>query len=160
MAFPLCAMNVCYHRDVIPAAYNLLMGLDATGVDRFDDIWSGLMLKRVLDYVGWYATTGEPFVRHIKRSDCFSNLRKEALGIHIHEHLWDYVLDAPLEPGLSVGSAFVALANHLRAFPGQCPDVPCPDGYFARLADAMVTWTELFAADGPRLSARPVPALL
>jgi hypothetical protein len=145
MAFPLCAMNVCYHRSIMPAAYNLLMGLESTGLDRFDDIWSGLLLKRVLDYMGWYATTGEPFVRHVKRSDCFANLRKEALGIQIHEQLWDYILDAPLQPGLDVGGAFSALANHLRAFPSAYPDVPCPTGYFSRVADAMVTWTELFA---------------
>jgi hypothetical protein len=159
MAFPLCAMNVCYHRSVIPAAYNLLMGLEATGLDRFDDIWSGLLLKRVLDYMGWYATTGEPFVRHIKRSDYFTNLRKEALGIHIHEHLWDYILDAPLEPGLTVAGAFVALAEHVCRFPERFPDVPCQDGYFARLGNAMVTWTELFAEDGSTLNARLAQAL-
>jgi hypothetical protein len=152
-------MNVCYHRSVIPAAYNLLMGLEVTGLDRFDDIWSGLLLKRVLDYKGWYATTGEPFVRHIKRSDYFTNLRKEALGIHIHEHLWDYLLDAPLEPGLTVASAFVALAEHVHRFPERFPDVPCPDGYFARMADAMVTWTELFVEDGSTPAAPLAPAL-
>src|SRR2546427_6535186 len=145
MAFPLCAMNVCYHRSVVPAAYNLLMGLDSVGFDRFDDIWSGVLLKRILDYKGWYATTGEPFVRHVKRSNYFTNLRKEALGIQIHEHLWDYILDAPLEPGLTVSQAFNALALRLSEFPRSCPALPCVNGYFARLADAMIIWSELFA---------------
>lgn len=144
MAFPLCAMNVCYHRSVLPAAYNLLMGLDAYGLDRFDDIWSGLLLKRVLDYMGWYATSGEPFVRHMKKSNAFTNLRKEALGIHIHEHLWDYLLDAPLEPGLTITAAFRALAGRLRAFPVTTPDVPHARRYFESVADAMLIWTELF----------------
>ena len=144
MAFPLCAMNVCYHRSVLPAAYNLLMGLEAVGLDRFDDIWSGILLKRILDYMGWYATTGEPFVRHTKKSNAFANLRKEALGIQLHEHLWDYLLDAPIEPGLSVGEAYKALAVRVRAFPESRGEVPCPPGYFPRLGDAMVAWTELF----------------
>jgi len=148
MAFPLCAMNVCYHRDLIPAAYNLLMGLETVGLDRFDDIWSGVILKRILDYMGWYATTGEPFVRHTRRSNHFMNLRREALGIQIHEHLWDYILDAPLERGLSVSGAFKRLARRLGEFPAARSAVPTPDGYFSRLAEAMITWAELFESGG------------
>ncbi|PYR92506.1 MAG: hypothetical protein DMF84_13455 [Acidobacteria bacterium] len=149
MAFPLCAMNVCYHRSVIPAAYNLLMGLDTAGFDRFDDIWSGILLKRILDYKGWYVTTGEPFVRHVKRSNAFTNLRKEALGIQVHEYLWEYILDTPIEPGLSVTGAFTVLARRMREFPERVSAVPCPSGYFPRLADAMIAWTELFESSIP-----------
>jgi hypothetical protein len=144
MAFPLCAMNVCYHRSIVPATYNLLMGLDAVGFDRFDDIWSGVLLKRVLDYKGWYVTSGEPFVRHMKQSNAFSNLRKEAFGIQIHEHFWDYILDASLEPGLTVTGAFKALAETVHDFPRNCPAAPSTDGYFPRLANAMLSWTKLF----------------
>ena len=143
MAFPLCAMNVCYHRRIIPAAYNLLMGLESVGLDRFDDIWSGLLLKRVLDYKGWYATTGEPYVRHLKRSNRFTNLRREALGLEIHEQLWDYILDAPLPSNLSVTDAFKTLAEHVRAFPERRL-VPASNGYFGKLGDAMITWAQLF----------------
>lgn len=147
MAFPLCAMNVCYRRDVIPIAYNLLMGLEANGFDRFDDIWSGLILKRVIDYMGWYVTTGEPFVRHRRRSDPFMNLRREALGIQIHERLWDYILDAPLEPHLVATGAFLRIAERLRRFPDVTSDVPAPSGYFQRVADAMEIWSQLFERD-------------
>jgi hypothetical protein len=136
-------MNVCYHRRIIPAAYNLLMGLESVGLDRFDDIWSGLLLKRVLDYKGWYATTGEPYVRHLKRSNRFTNLRREALGLEIHEQLWDYILDAPLPSNLSVTDAFKTLAEHVRAFPERRL-VPASNGYFGKLGDAMITWAQLF----------------
>jgi hypothetical protein len=143
MAFSLCAMNVCYHRSILPAAYNLLMGMESAGFDRFDDIWSGLLLKRVLDYKGWYATSGDPIVRHAKRSNAFANLRKEAAGMEVHEHLWEYILDAPLPPGLDVAGAYLALAQHLRAFPSHAPAAPGPPGYFDRLADAMGIWARL-----------------
>ena len=148
MAFPLSAMNVCYRRDVIPIAYNLLMGPEWDGLDRFDDIWSGLILKRVIDHVGWYVTTGEPFVRHRRQSDPFMNLRREALGIQIHERLWDYVLDTPLEAGLGMTGAFRAIAERLRRFPDVASDVPSPPGYFPRVADAMEVWSELFERGG------------
>ena len=94
--------------------------------------------------MGWYATTGEPYVRHLKRSDYFSNLRKEALGIHIHEYLWDYILDAPLDAGLTVTGVFKALADRVREFPQRVPAAPCSSEYFARLAQAMKVWAGLF----------------
>jgi hypothetical protein len=144
MAFPLCGMNVCYHRALVPACYNLLMGMPAFGIDRFDDIWSGLLIKRVLDYQGWYATSGEPVVRHLKASNPFENLRREALGIALHERFWDFILDAPLEPGLNVPSIFRALAERVRDFPRYFPDLPCPAGYFERTGDAMSVWCSLF----------------
>ena len=143
MAFPLSAMNVCYRRDVIPAAYNLLVGPEADGLDRFHDIWSGLILKRVIDHMGWYVTSGEPFVRHQRQSDPFMNLRREAAGIQIHEQLWEYVLDTPLESGLDLTGAFLTIAERLRR-----SDIPCPPGYFARVADAMEVWSQLFERSG------------
>jgi hypothetical protein len=152
MAFPLCAMNVCYRRVVIPAAYNLLMGLESNGLDRFDDIWSGLILKRVIDYMGWYVTTGEPFVRHRRQSDPFLNLRREALGIQIHERLWDYILDTSLESGLGVTGAFRRIAERLRQFPDSSSGVLCPPGYFQRVAAAMQVWSELFECSGEQRS--------
>lgn len=146
MAFPLSAMNVCYHRSVVPVAYHLLMGLETVGFDRFDDIWSGLLVKRVLDYMGWYVTTGEPFVRHVKRSNRFTNLRQEALGLQIHEYFWEYVLETPLGPGLSPTDAYRALALRVSEFPSRYPDLPCPAGYFKRLSEAMIAWSGLFSA--------------
>ncbi len=146
MAFPLSGMNVCYHRSVVPAAYQLLMGLEMVGFDRFDDIWSGLLLKRVLDYMGWYVTTGEPFVRHAKLSNRFFNLRQEALALQIHEYFWEYVLETPLENGLSLTDAYQALARRVSEFPRCYPDLPCPTGYFGRLSEAMIIWSELFSS--------------
>jgi hypothetical protein len=84
----------------------------------------------------------------MKKSNCFTNLRKEALGIQIHEHLWEYILDTPLEPGLTVSGAFKALARRLHDFPDNFSALPCPSGYFAGVADAMVAWSELFEGPG------------
>lgn len=152
MAFPLCAMNVCYRREVIPAAYNLLMGVGTYGFDRFDDIWSGLLLKRILDHAGWYVTSGDPVVRHSKASNPFANLRKEAGAMEMHEHLWDFLLDAPLPAGADVRQSYLAMAGHVRMFPDHVPAAAEQRGYFDRLADAMTVWAGLFA-DAPSVTA-------
>jgi hypothetical protein len=71
------------------------------------------------------------------------NLRREALGIEIHEQFWDYILDAPLPSDLAVADAFKVLAEHIRAFPNE-REVPAPRDYFQTLADAMIIWAGLF----------------
>lgn len=144
--FPLCGMNVCYHRSAIPAAYNLLMGVKDVGFDRFDDIWSGLFLKRIADHLGLYCTSGLPFVHHSKASNYFVNLRKEALGIHLNEFVWRHVARAPLF-ARSVRGAFAELGRWMRELPRAYPEAPDAADYFDRLGDAMQAWTEV--CDGP-----------
>jgi hypothetical protein len=146
MWFTLCAMNVCYAREALPAAYNLLMGLSAHGVDRFDDIWSGLFLKRVADHLGLYVTSGVPFVHHTRASDPFVNLQKEALGIRIHEHFWRHVEQAPLNGARDVAGAYLALADAVERFPAAASGAGSPPGYFERTAQAMRAWVECLAA--------------
>jgi reversibly glycosylated polypeptide/UDP-arabinopyranose mutase len=144
MHFPLCAMNVCYARAAIPAAYNLLMGLEAYGFDRFDDIWSGVLLKRIADHLGLFVTSGRPFVHHSRASDPFVNLRKEARGIQLHEFFWPHVAAAPLANERTVADAYATLARWVCGLPEASPAADAPPGYFARLCDAMLTWLELF----------------
>jgi reversibly glycosylated polypeptide/UDP-arabinopyranose mutase len=143
--FPLCAMNVCYSRQAIPAAYNLLMGLEEVGFDRFDDIWSGLLLKRIADHLGYYITSGMPFVHHTKASNLFANLRKEALGIQLHEGFWQHVAGATLGDEVSVEGAYARLAKWIAGFPKAAPSLPAPKGYFERLSEAMLAWVGLFS---------------
>jgi hypothetical protein len=145
--FPLCGMNVCYHRSAIPAAYNLLMGVGAVGFDRFDDIWSGFFLKRVADHLGLYCTSGLPHVNHSKASNPFVNLRKEALGIHLNEFVWRHVEAAPLAAS-TIRGAFAELGAWMQELPRAFPEAPSPDGYFQRLGAAMLAWTELCAEAG------------
>ncbi|MFX1521397.1 MAG: hypothetical protein ACFFCD_15925, partial [Promethearchaeota archaeon] len=44
-----CTMNLAFSPEVIPAFYQLPMGPEEK-IDRFDDIWSGLFLKKVCDH--------------------------------------------------------------------------------------------------------------
>lgn len=143
MYFALSGMNVCYRREALPAAYNLLMGVDAYGIDRFDDIWSGLFLKRIADHLGLYVTSGLPFVFHARASDPFVNLRKEALGLHVHESLWKAVADAPLDGAATIGDAYLRLADRIESFRVNGSAARLLDGYFARTAQAMRLWVEV-----------------
>lgn len=88
--FAICSMNTSLVPKMIPAFYQLYMNY--MGIDRFDDIWSGIFLKKVADHVGDSICLGEPIVYHKKRPrNLFNDLRKELEGIIINEWLWKMI---------------------------------------------------------------------
>jgi len=90
--FAICSMNTCFRRKVIPAFYQLYMRyLD---IDRFDDIWSGIFIKKIADHLGDKISLGVPIVFHDKRPrNIWKDLKAELDGMIINENLWR-IIDA------------------------------------------------------------------
>lgn len=88
--FPFCGMNFAFDVDVLPLMYFPLMG-ENSPYQRFDDIWCGLVLKKGLDHLNMSISVGEPFVKHIRASNAFDNLIKEAKGIKANETYWQEI---------------------------------------------------------------------
>lgn len=131
--FPMCGMNLAFRAEATPLFYFPPMG-DGSPYRRFDDIWSGVVAKRVMDHLGWGFSAGEPIVVHARASDPMANLVKEAPGIARNETLWEEVDRAPLsarEPAACVRE----IGDHL-AREG--------DEYTRRLGRALATWGSLF----------------
>lgn len=77
-----CTMNLSMSRDVIPAFYQPDMGIEIMPgmmLDRFADMWSGYILKRLMDIKGDVMTFGAPVVEHTKEGD----LNKELVGEYV-----------------------------------------------------------------------------
>ncbi len=109
--FAVCSMNTSFETQVIPAFYQLYMNIH--GIDRFDDIWSGIFLKRIADHLGGRICIGAPLGSHIKRSrNAFNDLRKELGGIVINESLWRIVDEAELS-SKSFTDCYLELSEHL-----------------------------------------------
>jgi reversibly glycosylated polypeptide / UDP-arabinopyranose mutase len=87
---PLCGMNLVFHRQAAPLMYFPLMG-QGSPYRRFDDIWCGILAKKCLDALGWSLVNGGPRIKHIRASDPFVNLVKEAPGIAANETFWQTV---------------------------------------------------------------------
>jgi hypothetical protein len=96
--FPVCAMNMAFHKSLLPWIYQAPMGrkLEQDGlppIDRFADIWGGIIAKHAIDNIlGGAAWTGGAQVYHKRASDVFTNLRKEALGMELNEDVWTWSL--------------------------------------------------------------------
>lgn len=83
--FPMCIMNVGFKRCMLPFVFQAPWAL---GVERFDDIFAGIISKRAIDDNGWAAVTGYARVRHERASNVYKNLQHEALGIQLNETFW------------------------------------------------------------------------
>jgi hypothetical protein len=89
-----CSMNLAFRRAVIPAFYQLPMDDNEWEVGRFDDIWSGVFLKRACDVLGARIYNGEPLCAHNKAPrSTFDDLNNEVPGLELNEHVWTLVDD-------------------------------------------------------------------
>lgn len=87
---PMCGMNFAFKRAATPLCYFPLMGLSSP-YSRFDDIWCGIIAKKICDHLGWHISMGKPFIKHTRLSNKFDNLVKEAPGIKFNEEFWEII---------------------------------------------------------------------
>ena len=91
-AFTGCIMNVAIAHDALPMMYQLVMGVERVGFDRWDDIWSGLFAKRICDHLRLpVLVNGRASVVHTRASDTASNLAKEQNGYGLNEEMWEHL---------------------------------------------------------------------
>jgi hypothetical protein len=110
-----CSMNLAFRREVIPAFYQLPMDDNRWDVGRFDDIWSGLFLKRAADLLGKQVYNGGPLCEHNKAPrSTFDDLQNEVAGLELNEHVWE-VIDDAAAGATSYREAFASMADALAA---------------------------------------------
>jgi hypothetical protein len=109
-----CSMNLAFEREVVPAFYQLPMDDNRWDVGRFDDIWSGLFLKRACDVLGKTIYNGAPLCEHNKAPrSTFADLENEVAGLELNEHLWE-VIDGAGANATSYAGIFRSMAEELE----------------------------------------------
>ena len=133
--FPMCGMNLVFKRELLPFMYFGLHGKDFP-YDRFDDIWCGIILKKICDFSNWAILSGKPSIIHTKMSDVDKNLIKEAPGLVKNELFWHYVDDTDESFEKDPKFLYRSIADNLaRNF---------KDEYFDKLSKAMHIWIQHF----------------
>ncbi|MFH1630606.1 MAG: alpha-1 4-glucan-protein synthase, partial [Candidatus Aenigmatarchaeota archaeon] len=85
-----CSMNLAFRKEIIPAFYQLPMDDNSWKIGRFDDIWSGIIAKKVCDILGKNIITGAPLCIHNKAErSTFKDLLAEVPALELNEHLWN-----------------------------------------------------------------------
>jgi hypothetical protein len=110
-----CSMNLAFEREVVPAFYQFPMDDNPWDVGRFDDIWSGVILKRACDVLDTQIYNGAPLCEHNKAPrSTFADLENEVAGLELNEHLWE-VVDGVGGDATSYAGVFRAVADELAA---------------------------------------------
>lgn len=143
--FPMCGMNLAWRTELTPAMWFGLFG-KSVGFDQYDDIWAGILVKKVMDHLGWAVRSGAPSVEHRKQSNKYVNLRKQAPGFEMNEYFWQAVKHARVG-GSNVIDSYGSL---IRALPDEVTGDPGINingehyNYMRVFKDGALTWVNLF----------------
>jgi hypothetical protein len=129
--FPMCGMNLAFRPDAICVMYFLLMG-SGYEFDRFGDIWAGIILKKIADFLGYAVHSGRPHIRHLRASNVWKNLQKEAAALEANETFWSRV-DGVRLTGSTLRECYLEVARQL----------PSIGAYWERVSRAMEVWTDV-----------------
>ncbi len=110
-----CSMNLAFKREIIPVFYQLPMDDNDWKIGRFDDIWSGVFLKRVADLKNKDIITGYPLCEHNKaKRSTFKDLNAEVPALELNEHLWQILEKIELDPTDDYLTIYEKMAKHLK----------------------------------------------
>lgn len=132
--FAMSSMAVAIHRDLFPACYFLWMGKELP-LNKFGDIWCGVILKRICDHFGWLVTSGAPVVYHERASNVWENLRQECKAIEYNESWWRWVDAVDLRLCTTVSQCYRQIATQM-----EMPKTPA----FEELRGKMLSWCAEF----------------
>jgi hypothetical protein len=130
-----CAVNTqntAYARELIPAAFV------SPFLGRYDDIWSGYLLRKLMDHLDDRVSYGLPLVRQDRNvHDLWKDLEHEMKGNILTPHLLD-VLGRKELKGTSYAACYAELADHLER------EIQEDRDYFAPVWTGMRIWAEIF----------------
>jgi hypothetical protein len=133
-----CSMNLAFRREVVPAFYQLPMDDNPWNVGRFDDIWSGVFLKRACDILGAQVYNGYPLCEHNKAPrSTFDDLNNEVPALELNEHVWE-IVDEVGDDATSYAEAFDAMASALVKHEGDYNN----DDFLAYIGEYMHEWLD------------------
>lgn len=142
-----CAGNMHFRRELVPAVYQLPMNVPITGswsIDRHGDIWGGFVLKTLMDLRGDRMGVGAPLVDHAREAPFEANVPKEHLAHLVSDELVALLEEAsgPIRPG-----PYLEMARHLyeelrRRAPAASPVLR---HYLAHLDTCATAWLDALA---------------
>lgn len=144
-----CSMNLAFRPEIIPAFYQLPMNnsdkVFGYVIDRYDDIWSGIFIKKIIDHLGKYMTFGLPLCYHDKCERwIFKDIGVELNGMEINEMLWKTVDSIELGENSKDCKDYLGCYRELALGIIRSVDSSYKyRDYIEFLGNSMLKWTEL-----------------
>lgn len=140
--FPINTQNTAFLTKFTPIFYVLKMDSMINGlkIDRYDDIWSGWMLQKIMHKFGYTATFGTPLSYHDRNSHNYSkDLSCEFIGIALNLLIFD-AIDKCNITASTISEAYLQLADAIDNVIVNNYEMK---EYLSKLADSMRTWIKL-----------------
>lgn len=135
--YPMCGMNLAWKPEATPALYFLLMGQNKNGkywgFDRFGDIWSGIIFKKIATHLEYNIASGNPIIWHDRASNAITNLKKERPGLKFNEYFWQKIDKIDLTKN-----------NFKDCYKEISKKLSLEGIYWTKLKEAMQIWAKLF----------------
>ena len=135
--YPMCGMNLAWRAELTPIMYFGIFGPD-WDFDQYDDIWAGVLSKKICDHLGYAHVSGYPSVEHRKQSNVYANLKKQAPGLQMNENFWKVVQGIQLKSTEIVASYRELIEQLPEVIEGE------PVGYTKHFKRASLLWINLF----------------
>lgn len=139
---PVSGINIGFDRESVGPALLPVLRLAGEGKVRWEtveDIWCGMCVKVVCDHMGLGVKTGLPYVWRKERGDAVESLKKEWEGVKLMEEVVPFFQSVSLSrEAVSAEDCVVEMAAVVKERLGPL------DPVFARAADAMVDWINLW----------------
>lgn len=139
--FAFSGMNYAFKPSVTNLVYHAPYGerIDGTKYpySRFDDIWMGVIFKKIADRFGLYIRSGYPQVKHDRASDPFRNLQQEAFAMPSNEQFWKYIDAIDISGANSVDGALLVISQHMIDHPMN------GESYWSEYGKALTVWINL-----------------
>ena len=113
---PFNTQNTAFHRDVLPSYYYVVMGYSLGGlkIDRYGDIWSSYLSRKIIDRMNDRVAFGTPLAMHKRRShNLLKDLGQEYWGMILTNRLVELLAQIDLRKD-SYGDCYRELANKLE----------------------------------------------
>ena len=129
---PINTQNTAYDSDIIPAAFV------PPNVGRYDDIWGGYILRKVIDHMNHYVAYGKPLLYQKRnKHNLWDDLEKEVNGNIYSDHLIDTLKDIQLSYS-NYKDNYFELAEKLESKLSKNTII------FQGVIDGMKAWIESF----------------
>ena len=109
-----CEMNLAFRGEVAPIAPISYQDPDGVGINRYDDIWAGIFMKKIFDKLGKRMSVGLPLIKHNKAPrNIITDVELEAKGDKLNSFIWQNLPNLSLE-GKDYISCFLEIADWLK----------------------------------------------
>lgn len=143
---PINTQNTAFHRDVLPCYYYVAMGqtIDGLKIDRYGDIWTSYLARKVINKMDDRVAFGTPLSRHERHQhDLLKDLGQEYWGMVLTNRLVDLLMQIELM-ATNYGDCYVELSHKLEAKVREQNDFSeGVRGYFSKICQNMRIWVDV-----------------